>query len=157
MDGNWRFITTVFQRPIPVIIRRIYPVFFLESQVILVAQAEEVGLEEDGAQALVRISQGDLRKALTALQVAAALNKEKITKDLVYETTATAPPESLQQYMLSCKSDGFHVARRRMREILDKFGLAGTDFVNQLHRELYQVDFLSEPQKLEQTLQNLAT
>ena len=123
----------------------------VHDQVILVAQAEEVGLEEDGAQALVRISQGDLRKALTALQVAAALNKEKITKDLVYETTATAPPESLQQYMLSCKSDGFHVARRRMREILDKFGLAGTDFVNQLHRELYQVDFLSEPQKLELT------
>ena len=50
----------------------------VHDQVILVAQAEEVGLEEDaGAQALVRISQGDLRKALTALQVAAALNKEK--------------------------------------------------------------------------------
>ena len=34
----------------------------VHDQVILVAQAEEVGLEEDGAQALVRISQGDLRK-----------------------------------------------------------------------------------------------
>ena len=29
--------------------------------------------------------------------------------------------------------------------------LAGTDFVNQLHRELYGADFLSEIQKLELT------
>mgnify|MGYP006064160067 FL=1 len=35
--------------------------------------------------------------------------------------------------------------------MLDKYGLAGTDFVNQLHRELYGADFLSEIQKLELT------
>ena len=44
-----------------------------------------------------------------------------------------------------------HAARRRLRELLDKYGLAGTDFVNQLHRELYGADFLSEIQKLELT------
>jgi replication factor C small subunit len=35
--------------------------------------------------------------------------------------------------------------------LLDTYGLAGTDFVNQLHRELYNVDFLSETSKLELT------
>ena len=72
----------------------------MHDQVILVAQAEEVGLEEDGAQTLVRISQGDLRKALMAS--GSGFEQGKDGKDLVYETTATAP-ESLQQYMLSCK------------------------------------------------------
>ena len=94
--------------------------------------------------------QGDLRKAITALQVAAALDK-KISRSLIYETSATAPPESLHQYLMSCRQDGFHAARRRLRELLDRYGLAGTDFVNQLHRELYGADFLSEMQKLDLT------
>ena len=122
----------------------------VNSQVHHVAQIEGVGLSDDAAEALTRISQGDLRKALTALQVAAAINTN-ITRDLIYETSATAPPESLHQYLMACKEDGFHSARRRLRELLDKYGLAGTDFVNQLHRELYTADFLSEEAKLDLT------
>ena len=38
-----------------------------------------------------------------------------------------------------------------MRTLLDQFGLAGTDLVNQLHRAMYDVEFLSETQKLEIT------
>ena len=34
---------------------------------------------------------------------------------------------------------------------LNKYGLAGTDFVGQLHRELYNVDFISEMNKLDLT------
>ena len=120
------------------------------DQVKAVAKSEGVGLDDEAAEALVRISQGDLRKAITALQVAAALEKD-VTRNLIYETSATAPPESLHQYLMACRQDGFHAARRRLRELLDRYGLAGTDFVNQLHRELYGADFLSEIQKLELT------
>ena len=120
------------------------------DQVKAVAKLEGVGLDDEAAEALVRIAQGDLRKAITALQVAAAL-ENNITRTLIYETSATAPPESLHQYLMACRQDGFHAARRRLRELLDRYGLAGTDFVNQLHRELYGVDFLSEIQKLELT------
>ncbi|MGB1589308.1 MAG: replication factor C small subunit [Candidatus Poseidoniaceae archaeon] len=120
------------------------------NQVMDVAKSEGVSLANDAAEALVRISQGDLRKAITALQVAAAL-ETNVSRDLIYETSATAPPESLHQYLMACRQDGFHAARRRLRELLDRYGLAGTDFVNQLHRELYGADFLSELQKLELT------
>ena len=122
----------------------------VSEQVKYVAESEKVVLDDEAAEALVRISQGDLRKAITALQVAAALEKN-VTRSLIYETSATAPPESLHQYLMACRQDGFHAARRRLRELLDKYGLAGTDFVNQLHRELYGADFLSEIQKLELT------
>ena len=36
-------------------------------------------------------------------------------------------------------------------QLLDRYGLAGTDFVNQLHRELYTADFLNEDAKLDIT------
>ena len=122
----------------------------VEDQVKAVAKSEGVNLDEEAAQALVKIAQGDLRKAITALQVAAALENH-ITRALIYETSATAPPETLHQFLMACRQDGFHAARRRLREILDRYGLAGTDFVNQLHRELYGVDFMSELQKLDLT------
>ena len=49
---------------------------------------------------------------------------------------------------MACREDGFQPARRRLRELLDRFGLAGTDLINQLHRGLGDVPFLSESQKL---------
>ena len=112
-----------------------------------VASNEDINLDEDAAEAIAHVSLGDLRKAITSLQVAASLNPN-VTRDLVYETTATAPPEELHSYILACKEDGFQPARRRLKGLLDKFGLAGTDMVNQMHRELGTVTFLDEAQKL---------
>ena len=90
---------------------------------------------------------GDLRRAITALQVAASLSNN-ITRDLVYETTATAPPEELHAFLRSCQEDGFQPARGKMYAIIDRFGLAGTDIVNQLHRSLADVQFMTEKEKL---------
>jgi replication factor C small subunit len=122
-----------------------------EDQVLemisLVAESEGITLDEEAAVAIAHVSLGDLRKAITSLQVAASLDSN-VTRDLVYETTATAPPEELHGYILACKEDGFQPARRRLKELLDRFGLAGTDLVNQMHRELGSISFLDEAQKL---------
>ena len=115
-----------------------------------IAAAEGIELDDDACDAIVHVSLGDLRKAITALQVAASLDTH-VTRALVYETTATAPPDALHGFVLACKQDGFHPARRRLREILDQYGLAGTDFVNQLHRSVFDIEFLSESQKLDLT------
>ena len=115
--------------------------------VLEVSKHEGVNLDMDAAEAISKVSLGDLRKAITSLQVAASLDPN-VTRELVYETTATAPPEELHGFFLACKEDGFQPARRRMKGIMDRFGLAGTDLVNQLHRELGGVAFLDEMQKL---------
>ena len=120
------------------------------EEVRRIAAAEGIELDDDACDAIVHVSLGDLRKAITALQVAASLDTH-ITRALVYETTATAPPEALHGFVLACKQDGFHPARRRLRGILDQYGLAGTDFVNQLHRSVFDIEFLSERQKLDLT------
>ena len=120
------------------------------EEVRRIAAAEGIELDDDACDAIVHVSLGDLRKAITALQVAASLDTH-ITRALVYETTATAPPEALHGFVRACKQDGFHPARRRLRDILDQYGLAGTDFVNQLHRSVFDIEFLSERQKLDLT------
>ena len=76
------------------------------EKVMEVANSEGVELEEEAARAIADVSLGDLRKAITSLQVAASLDTH-VTRDLVYETTATAPPEELHGFFLACKEDGF--------------------------------------------------
>ena len=122
----------------------------VREQIMAIAKAENVKLDEDACEAIIHVSLGDLRRAITALQVSASLDMH-VTRSLIYETTATAPPEELHGFLLACREDGFHPARRRLRSILDQFGLAGTDMVNQLHRALYDAEFLTETQKLELT------
>ena len=112
-----------------------------------VAESEGLVLEDHGAAAVVHVAMGDLRRAITALQVAASLSNN-ITRDLVYETTATAPPEELHAFLRSCQEDGFQPSRMKMYAIIDRFGLAGTDIVNQLHRSLADVQFMTEKEKL---------
>ena len=122
----------------------------ISQQIDEISKAEEVELDEDAKEAIIHVSLGDLRKAITALQVAASLDKHG-TRALIYETTATAPPEELHSFLLSCKRDGFHPSRRKLQNVLDKYGLAGTDFINQLHRAMFDAGFLEEIQKLELT------
>jgi replication factor C small subunit len=122
----------------------------ISLQITEISNAEDIQLDDDAKEAIIQVSLGDLRKAITALQVAASLDKH-VTRALIYETTATAPPEQLHAFLLACKRDGFHPARRRLQEILDKYGLAGTDFINQLHRAMFDAEFLEEMQKLELT------
>ena len=117
------------------------------EMVTSVAASEGISLDDEAAEAIAHVSLGDLRKAITSLQVAASLDSN-VTRDLVYETTATAPPEELHGFILACKEDGFQPARRRLKDLLDRFGLAGTDMVNQMHRELGTASFLDEAQKL---------
>ena len=122
----------------------------VRDMIVNVAKEEKIQLHSDAADAIVHVSLGDLRKAITSLQVASSLDSN-VTRELIYETTATAPPEELHGFFLACQQDGFQPARRRLRELLDKFGLAGTDLVNQLHRELGNVTFFDESQKLKVT------
>ncbi|MBT92233.1 MAG: replication factor C small subunit [Euryarchaeota archaeon] len=122
----------------------------VREMIVSVAEREGINLHPEAADAIVHVSLGDLRKAITSLQVAASLDKD-VTRELIYETTATAPPEELHGFFLACQQDGFQPARRRLRDLLDRFGLAGTDLVNQLHRELGNVAFLDELQKLKVT------
>ena len=117
------------------------------EMILEVSEREGLDLSDEGATAVVHVALGDLRRAITALQVAASLSSS-ITRDLVYETTATAPPEDLHSFLISCREGGFQPARQKLNGIIDRFGLAGTDVVNQLHRSLGEASFLTERDKL---------
>ncbi|MDY7082302.1 MAG: AAA family ATPase, partial [Halobacteria archaeon] len=60
----------------------------------VIAEKEDVEVTDDGFEALAFVSQGDVRRAVNALQAAAALGDE-VDEEAVYTTTSTARQEEV--------------------------------------------------------------
>jgi replication factor C small subunit len=82
---------------------------------------------------------GDLRKAVNSLQGAASLGKP-VNSEIVYSVSGRASPLDVQ-LMIKVAMDGdFIEARKKLREMIVKYGVAGGDIVKQIHTELFRID-----------------
>ena len=68
----------------------------LEKYLKFVAAKEKLTVTKEGFESLTYLAQGDLRRAINGLQMAAAA-KEDITPDVVYQAVAAARPEEVKE------------------------------------------------------------
>ncbi|NLT38389.1 MAG: replication factor C small subunit [Methanomassiliicoccus sp.] len=111
----------------------------VRSNLRRIVSLENLTIADDALEALVHVSQGDMRKAVNSLQVAASLG-ENITVDLVYHTTGTARPEEVKDLLQTAISGDFIAARNRLDEIMISYGLSGEDIIKQIHRTVFDLD-----------------
>ena len=111
-----------------------------------ISEKEGVKLENDGIEAILYVSEGDMRKAINTLQAASALG-ESVNADAVYKVTGKARPEEVRQMMELALSGDFIKAREKLHELLINYGLSGVDVVRQVHRETFNME-IPEPWKL---------
>ena len=104
-----------------------------------VATAEGVDYTEDGVDALVYAADGDMRRAINALQAAAATG-EAVTEETVYAITSTARPEEIEEMVTEAIDGEFVAARATLDDLLTERGLAGGDIIDQLHRSVWEFD-----------------
>ncbi|GGN11386.1 replication factor C small subunit [Halarchaeum nitratireducens] len=104
-----------------------------------VAEAEGVDYTEDGVDALVYAADGDMRRAINALQAAAATG-EAVTEETVYAITSTARPEEIEEMVTEAIDGEFVAARATLDDLLTERGLAGGDIIDQLHRSVWEFD-----------------
>ena len=104
-----------------------------------IATKEKVRLTSEGLDAVFEVCGGDLRRAINTLQSAASLDKPVDSK-VVYSVTGKASPADVQK-MLKVAMDGdFVEARKQLREMIQKYGLAGSDIIRQIHTEIFRGD-----------------
>ncbi|MFO8077589.1 MAG: replication factor C small subunit [Thermoplasmatota archaeon] len=103
-----------------------------------IAKKEKLEITPDGLEALIFVSQGDLRKAINVLQVGASVS-DTITAELLYETSATAKPGDVQQLITTALSGDFMAARKQLYDLLIEYGLSGEDIIKQIHRSIYDL------------------
>ncbi len=104
-----------------------------------IAKNEKLDISEEALDALVHVSQGDMRKAVNSLQVAASLG-EKITVDVVYHTTGTVRSEEVKDLLQSALDGDFVGARNKLDEMIVSYGLSGEDVIRQIHRTIFDLD-----------------
>jgi replication factor C small subunit len=104
-----------------------------------IAEKEKVKVSAEGLDAIFEVCGGDLRRAINTLQSAASLGKP-IDAKVVYSITGRASPADVQK-MIKVAIDGdFLEARKQLRDMIQNYGVAGSDIIRQIHTEIFRAD-----------------
>jgi replication factor C small subunit len=109
------------------------------EQIREIATAEAIELTDDGVEALVYAADGDMRKAINALQ-AAGIMGDTVDEDSVFAVTSTARPEEIESMVTTALEGEFVAAREELDHLLTEKGIAGGDVIDQLHRSVWEFD-----------------
>ncbi len=112
-----------------------------------IARGEKLTLTDGAIEAIIHVSEGDMRRAINVLQAAAALRK-KVDEKTIYDVSAAARPEEVRQMLELAIAGKFEEARGKLYDLLIGQGLAGEDVLEQVHREIFNLD-LPERAKVE--------
>ena len=107
----------------------------IAKEIHRIARSENLTITDDAIQAITYIAQGDMRKAINALQGAAILSPE-ITKSGIYAITATAKPEEIDELLDLALSGDFDGAEQVLSKLLQERGIAPNELINQCYRAI---------------------
>ncbi|MDI9633975.1 MAG: replication factor C small subunit [Methanolinea sp.] len=107
----------------------------ITKEILRIADCEGLKVSEDAIAAIIDIAQGDMRKAINALQGAAILSPE-IKGDMIYEITATARPKEIEELLSTALSGDFEGSIAILHHLLDERGIAPNELINQCYRAI---------------------
>jgi len=118
----------------------------IKKMIKRVSKSENLSVDDDGMNAIVYVSEGDVRRVLNVLQ-GASLHSSKITSDLIYKISSRAKPREVNE-MANLALDGkFLEAREKLNKLIIDYGLSGEDILLQLYKELPKLN-ISEKKKM---------
>jgi len=116
------------------------------SMVERVARGEELKLDKGAMDALLYVSEGDMRRAINALQ-GASLSSKSITSESVYKSSSRAEPAEIKEMMELALSRKFVDARKKLHTLMISYGMSGEDVLLQMYRTIDTLD-LTEKEKV---------
>ena len=115
----------------------------VEEEIRRIADQESISVSGDAIDAIVYIAQGDMRKAINALQGAAIINPS-VNGQMVYAITATARPDEINELLDLSLSGDFEGAETALARLLHDRGIAPNEVLNQCYRALLRRDIRPE-------------
>jgi len=104
-----------------------------------ISKEEKLKIDEKAIDAIIYLSEGDLRKVANLLQASAALDK-KITADIIYDVASKAKPDDVRKMLELSLTGNFDDARKLLQDLVLKKGLSGEDVVREIHRQIYNLN-----------------
>ncbi len=120
----------------------------IEEKLLHIAREEKVVIDEKALEALIYVSQGDLRKAINIAQAASSLHG-KVSEKEVYDVASRARPQEVTEMMELALSGKFLEARAALDKLMYEHGMSGEDVVSQMHRELVNMKSISDSSKVQ--------
>ncbi|MDD3406788.1 MAG: replication factor C small subunit [Methanomicrobium sp.] len=113
-----------------------------------ICKNEGLTITEDAVNAIIYVAQGDMRKAINALQ-GAAIIKSDITEDMIYEITSTARPDEIYDLLQIILEGNFDASEHRLHELTISRGIAPNELISQLYRTLINDKSMDRSLKVE--------
>ncbi|MCW4022907.1 MAG: replication factor C small subunit [archaeon] len=98
---------------------------------------EDIKILDEGYDAIFEVSQGDLRRATNTIQAAASMGKV-IDAETVYSVIGHANPEDVNEMLKTAMKGDFLGARKQLRDMIMKYGVAGSDIIKQIHGAVFR-------------------
>jgi len=103
-----------------------------------IMKEEGVECDEKGLDAVLYVTEGDMRQAINILQSAAALGK--VDEESVYAITTRARPKDVQDLLKLAVEGKFLDARNLLDKLLMNYGLSGEDILLQMNKEALNIE-----------------
>ncbi|CAN7041457.1 hypothetical protein BRARA_B02160 [Brassica rapa] len=107
-----------------------------------VIEAEGLDVSESGLAALVRLSNGDMRKAMNILQ-STHMASVKITEEEVYLCTGNPLPKDIEQISHWLLNESFAESYKKISEMKTRKGLAIVDIVREVTMFVFKIKMTS--------------
>ncbi|KII87326.1 hypothetical protein PLICRDRAFT_113298 [Plicaturopsis crispa FD-325 SS-3] len=116
------------------------PIVEVEKRLVGVVEAEKVKLTDDGKKALLKLSKGDMRRALNVLQACHAAY-DVIDEAEIYNCTGNPHPSDIETIVNSMLSDEFTTSYQMISKMKTERGLALQDLLTGAYEYVETIDF----------------
>jgi len=104
-----------------------------------VIQQESLDVTESGLAAIVRLGNGDMRKALNILQ-SAQMASPHLTEEAVYLCTGNPMPKDIEQIAYWLLNESFSTSHQHITQMKTRKGLALVDVVRELQPFIFSIN-----------------
>ena len=111
----------------------------MKNRLIFVAEKENLIIGNDVLDALVYVAEGDLRKAINALEISSLMGKT-VNIDSVYKSSGFTQPENIVELIKLSLKGNFLGAANRLDILLLEDGLSSLDIIKQMFKETMKLN-----------------
>ena len=104
-----------------------------------IAKSEGLEVDDKAVEALIYVSEGDLRK-MTNIMQSTAVSEKKVTEKAIYDIAARARPKEIAEMMRYALAGDFVKSRSELNTLILSHGMSGEDILLQCYREALNLD-----------------
>ncbi|CAL1547814.1 unnamed protein product [Lymnaea stagnalis] len=120
----------------------------LSSRLKKICDEEGVLIEDTVIDAVLKTSEGDMRKAIMTLQSASRLcgKDGTISREMIYNISGVISEDYLDKLIRKCSRDSYEDLDKAIQDVIME-GFAASQLLNQLHDRIIMMENISDKQK----------